>query len=62
MKLAEQGKLAISDPLAKYFPDVPNAKTITLRHLLTHTFRIAQLHGPAGLFSRGSRSRSRRRT
>jgi CubicO group peptidase (beta-lactamase class C family) len=37
MKLAEQGKLAITDPLAKYFPDVPNAKEITLRHLLTHT-------------------------
>jgi CubicO group peptidase (beta-lactamase class C family) len=37
MKLAEEGKLAISDPLAKYFPDVPNAKAITLRHLLTHT-------------------------
>ena len=37
MKLAEQGKLAISDPLAKYFPGVPNAEKITLRHLLTHT-------------------------
>jgi CubicO group peptidase (beta-lactamase class C family) len=37
MKLAEQGKLAINDPLAKYFPDIPNAKEITLRHLLTHT-------------------------
>lgn len=37
MKLSEQGKLAITDPLAKYFPDVPNAAKITLRHLLTHT-------------------------
>ncbi|MDR3404196.1 MAG: serine hydrolase [Chthoniobacter sp.] len=37
LKLAEQGKLSISDPLAKYFPGVPNAEKITLRHLLTHT-------------------------
>jgi len=37
LKLAEEGKLAIGDPLAKYFPDVPNAQSITLRHLLTHT-------------------------
>jgi CubicO group peptidase (beta-lactamase class C family) len=37
MKLAEEGKLAISDPLTKYFPDLPNAKEITVKNLLTHT-------------------------
>jgi CubicO group peptidase (beta-lactamase class C family) len=37
LKLAEEGKLAVSDPLAKYFPGIPNAEKITLRHLLTHT-------------------------
>ncbi len=37
MKLSEEGKLAIRDPLAKYFPDIPHAQEITLRHLLTHT-------------------------
>ena len=37
MKLAEQAKLSIDDALAKYFPNVPNAEKITLRHLLTHT-------------------------
>lgn len=37
LRLAEEGKLAVSDSLAKFFPDFPNAKAITLRHLLTHT-------------------------
>ena len=41
MKLSEEGKLAISDPLAKYFPDLPNAKEITLKNLLTHTSGLA---------------------
>ena len=37
LRLAEQGKLAISDPLAKYFPGFPHGRETTLRHLLTHT-------------------------
>lgn len=41
MKLSEEGKLAIGDPLAKYFPDLPNAKEITLKNLLTHTSGLA---------------------
>jgi CubicO group peptidase (beta-lactamase class C family) len=40
LKLAEAGKLSLTDPLAKYFPDIPNAKEITLRQLLTHTSGI----------------------
>lgn len=35
--LAEDGKLAIDDPLAKYLPDFPGADRITLRQMLTHT-------------------------
>ncbi len=46
LKLAEDGKIAISDPLAKYFPGQPNASTITLRHLLTHTSVAAGLRVP----------------
>lgn len=42
LRLAEEGKLALTDSLAKYFPELPNAQTITLRHLLTHT---SGLHG-----------------
>ena len=42
LRLAEEGKLALTDSLAKYFPELPNAQKITLRHLLTHT---SGLHG-----------------
>ncbi|HSI10959.1 MAG TPA: serine hydrolase, partial [Chthoniobacter sp.] len=51
MKLAEQGKLSIDDPLAKYFPDVPNAKEIKLRHLLTHTSGLGSYTDRADFFN-----------
>ncbi|HXW76626.1 MAG TPA: serine hydrolase domain-containing protein [Candidatus Eremiobacteraceae bacterium] len=38
--LAEDGKLSIDAPLAAFVPDFPNAKTITLRELLTMTSGI----------------------
>ena len=37
LRLAEEGKLSLDDPLAKYFPTYPGGDKITLRHLLTHT-------------------------
>jgi CubicO group peptidase (beta-lactamase class C family) len=37
LKLAEEGKLSIDNPLAAYFPDYPNGKKITLRELLNQT-------------------------
>ncbi|MEO8168594.1 MAG: serine hydrolase, partial [bacterium] len=38
MKLSEQGKLSIHDPLSKFFPKVPADKAhITLHQLLTHS-------------------------
>lgn len=42
LQLVEEGRLALSDPVANWFPDLPNARVITVDHLLTHT---------AGLFS-----------
>jgi D-alanyl-D-alanine carboxypeptidase len=38
--LAEQGRLSLTDPLAKFIPDFPAGDRITIRHLLTHTSGI----------------------
>lgn len=41
MLLAQDGKLKISDPISKHYPDAPSAwKNVTIRHLLTHTSGI----------------------
>ncbi|MBA3295742.1 MAG: beta-lactamase family protein [Acidobacteria bacterium] len=38
MLLVEDGRMSLSDPLTKYFPDAPaHWKGIAIRHLLTHT-------------------------
>lgn len=41
--LAEQGKLALEDPLSRFFPTFPRANEVTIRHLLTHTSGIHSL-------------------
>lgn len=40
LRLAEQGKLSIEDPLSRFFPDFPNGDRISLQQLLTHTSGI----------------------
>lgn len=42
MRLNEDGKLGLDDPISKYFPDYPEeaANKVTIRHLLTHTSGI----------------------
>ena len=41
MLLAEQGKLQLDDRISKYFPEAsPAMKSVTIRHLLTHTSGI----------------------
>ncbi|HET6889581.1 MAG TPA: serine hydrolase domain-containing protein [Pyrinomonadaceae bacterium] len=38
LKLEEEGRLSVTDPIGKYFPAVPGDKiSITLHHLLTHS-------------------------
>jgi D-alanyl-D-alanine carboxypeptidase len=41
LRLADQGRLTINDPLARWLPDYPNAARITLRMLLQHTSGLA---------------------
>ncbi len=41
MLQVEAGKLALSDPIVKFFPEAPETwRSITVRHLLTHTSGI----------------------
>jgi CubicO group peptidase (beta-lactamase class C family) len=41
MKLVEEGKLKLDDPIAKYLPGIPeDCQAITVRHLLQHTSGI----------------------
>lgn len=37
LKLQEDGKLSVQDPLSKFVPDFPRGDEVTLHHLLTHT-------------------------
>jgi CubicO group peptidase (beta-lactamase class C family) len=46
LKLEEEGKLRVTDPLGKYFATVPEDKAaITLHHLLTHTAGLQDVFG-----------------
>ena len=48
-QLAQQGKLAFSDPVGKHIPDYPNAevaKKVTIHHLLSHTGGTGDIFGP----------------
>ena len=40
LKLAEQGKLKVSDPVSRFIPDWPRGDEVTLQHLLTHSSGI----------------------
>jgi D-alanyl-D-alanine carboxypeptidase len=47
MLLAQDGRLTVDDPVAKYFPGAPESwRGITLRHFLTHTSGVLR-EGPA---------------
>lgn len=43
--LEAQGRLKVSDPVARFIPDFPRGQSTTLFHLLTHTSGIADING-----------------
>jgi len=52
LQLVEEGCLGMDDKLANWFPDFPNAQTITVRDLLSHRSGIYEiLENPAVRFS-----------
>ncbi|HZO93211.1 MAG TPA: serine hydrolase domain-containing protein [Candidatus Baltobacteraceae bacterium] len=42
LMLQDEGKLHVDDPLAKYLPEIPHARRVTLRNLLMHTGGYAE--------------------
>lgn len=43
LKLVEEGYLSLEDALVRWYPDFPNAETITIRQLLNHTSGIPEI-------------------
>lgn len=43
LKLAEQHKLALSDKISLYFPELKRGNDITIKNLLTHTSGLAEI-------------------
>jgi CubicO group peptidase (beta-lactamase class C family) len=53
LKLAEEGKLSVDDPITKYFEEVPEDKRgITIHQLLTHTAGFTQKYAADGITDR----------
>lgn len=53
LKLAEDGRLSVDDPLGRHLPGVPDEKrALTLHHLLTHTSGLRQRYAADGIVER----------
>jgi D-alanyl-D-alanine carboxypeptidase len=42
-KLVEAGQIQLDDPIIRWFPDLPSAEKITVRHLLNHSSGIPEI-------------------
>ncbi len=59
LKLAEQGTLALADPLGKWFPEAPPDKAaITIEQLLLHQSGLGQNYAADGIASRDAAVRA----
>lgn len=59
LRLQEQGRLRLDDPLSRFFPDAPDDKAaITIRQLLTHRSGLAQAYAADGIADRGEAARA----
>ncbi|HBV15110.1 serine hydrolase domain-containing protein [Chryseobacterium carnipullorum] len=45
MQLVESGKLKLDEKLSKYYPEIPNAKKITIKQMLNHTSGLGDYVG-----------------
>ncbi|OCA76464.1 hypothetical protein BBI01_04705 [Chryseobacterium artocarpi] len=48
LQLVEKGKLNLSDQLSKFYPEIPNAKKITIKNMLNHTSGLTDYVGKPG--------------
>jgi D-alanyl-D-alanine carboxypeptidase len=53
-QLIDEGKLRLDTPLARFFPEIPNAKAITIAHLLAHASGLPNLPSGAEVGDRKS--------
>ncbi len=55
--LADRGKISLDDDIRKYFPEIPDfGKTVTIRHLLTHTSGYREFLNTLGMTGRSLNS------
>lgn len=45
LQLIEKGQLKLTDPLSKFYPEIPNAKKITIQTMLNHTSGLGDYVG-----------------
>jgi CubicO group peptidase (beta-lactamase class C family) len=57
LQLHERGLLSIDDTVAKYLPRSPNARKITIRHLLTHTSGLSDFRSRLAQYEPGEKTK-----
>lgn len=55
LRLVDEGKVSLDDPLSRFLPDYPNGEAVSVRQLLNHTSGIKSYTGIAGHMQSGIR-------